>query len=167
MENTDNKDNVIVKYSSYTEAQKKATQKYRNNNRDKVNEQRKKYYKERCENDPNFLLYKRAKAKEYYLRKKEKEVIEFVDEPVPAHVIEEVVNTPIVEPIPIIEEVVVPEVEEVKPKKTRKSKKVEIKEVVPVVIPDVIHEPVVEPTPVVEVKTKRVSRSTAKHTNKK
>lgn len=166
MENTDNKENVIVKYSSYTEAQKKATQKYRNNNRDKVNEQRKKYYKERCESDPNFLEYKRLKAKEYYLRKKTK--VDFIDEPeVPAHVIEEVVNMVVVEPIPIIEEVVVPEVEEVKPKKTRKSKKTEIKEVVPVVIPDVIPEPVVEPTPVIEVKTKRVSRSTAKHTNKK
>ena len=59
-------ENVIVKYSSYTEAQKRATQKYRSNNKDKVNEQRKKYYLQRKESDPNFLEYKRAKAREYY-----------------------------------------------------------------------------------------------------
>jgi len=61
---------VIIKYSSYTEAQKRATQKYRQNNKDKVNEQRKKYYKERKEKDPEFLKYKREKAKEYYQKKK-------------------------------------------------------------------------------------------------
>lgn len=60
----------VVKYSSYTEAQKKATQKYRQNNRDKVNEQRKKYYNIRKNIDPEFLIYKKEKAKEYYLRKK-------------------------------------------------------------------------------------------------
>lgn len=62
---------VIIKYSSYTEAQKRATQKYRQNNKDKVNEQRKKYYRERKEKDPSFLKYKREKAKEYYQRKKQ------------------------------------------------------------------------------------------------
>jgi hypothetical protein len=60
-----------IKYSSYTQAQKKATQKYRINNKSKVNEQRKKYYQDRKENDPNFLAYKRLKSKEYYQRKKE------------------------------------------------------------------------------------------------
>lgn len=60
-----------VKYSSYTDAQKKATKKYRENNKDKVNEQRKKYYLSRKEKDPNFLPYKRQKAKEYYQKKKE------------------------------------------------------------------------------------------------
>lgn len=63
------KEKVIV-YSSYTPAQKKATTKYRTENKEKVNEQRKKYYKERVEKDPNFLDYKRDKAKEYYSRKK-------------------------------------------------------------------------------------------------
>lgn len=62
--------NSNVRYSSYTPAQKRATQKYRVNNKDKVNEQRKKYYETRKENDPEFLAYKRQKAKEYYLRKK-------------------------------------------------------------------------------------------------
>jgi hypothetical protein len=64
-------DNIIVKYSSYTEAQKRATQKYRANNKDKVNEQRKKYYQYRKDSDPNFLQYKRAKAREYYQKKKQ------------------------------------------------------------------------------------------------
>jgi hypothetical protein len=66
-----NQDNNNIKYSSYTEAQKRATQKYRSNNKDKVNEQRKKYYQQRKENDPEFLEYKRAKAREYYQRKKQ------------------------------------------------------------------------------------------------
>lgn len=61
---------VLVKYSSYTDAQKKATQKYRENNKVKINEQRKKYYQARKLKDPNFLEYKRLKAKEYYIRKK-------------------------------------------------------------------------------------------------
>ncbi len=55
---------------TYTEAQKKATKKYRENNRDKVNEQRKKYYQNRKTKDPQFLEYKRQKAKEYYQKKK-------------------------------------------------------------------------------------------------
>ena len=59
-----------VKYSSYTESQKRATKKYRENNREKVNEQRKKYYQNRKAKDPNFLEYKRQKAKYYYQKKK-------------------------------------------------------------------------------------------------
>jgi hypothetical protein len=62
--------NSSVRYSSYTPAQKRATQKYRANNKDKVNEQRKAYYESRKEADPEFLAYKREKAKEYYQRKK-------------------------------------------------------------------------------------------------
>ena len=57
-------------YSSYTEAQKRATKKYREQNKEKVNAQRKKYYDDRKEKDPNFLEYKRQKAKEYYIKKK-------------------------------------------------------------------------------------------------
>ena len=59
-----------VKISGYTEAQKKATQRYREKNKDKVNEQRKKYYHERKEADPSYLEYKRDKARAYYRRKK-------------------------------------------------------------------------------------------------
>lgn len=73
--------NVI--YSSYTESQKKATLKYREKNRDKVNEQRKIYYKQRKENDPQFLEYKRTKSREYYQRKKhEKENLKEIDTPI-------------------------------------------------------------------------------------
>lgn len=53
-----------------SEAQKRATKKYRENNREKVNAQRKKYYEERKEKDPNFMEYKRQKAKQYYQNKK-------------------------------------------------------------------------------------------------
>lgn len=58
-------------FSSYTDAQKRATEKYRMENREKINEQRKKYYQTRKETDPEFLKYKREKAREYYLKKKE------------------------------------------------------------------------------------------------
>ena len=80
-----------IKYSSYTEAQKRATQKYRHTNKEKVNLQRKVYYQMRKEKDPEFLLYKRQKAKEYYLRKKEykKSIKEELNEPL-TEVIEEV-----------------------------------------------------------------------------
>ncbi len=96
-------------YSSYTEAQKRATKKYRENNKDKVNEQRKKYYQNRKAKDPNFLIYKRQKAKEYYNKKKvnkaeaKEEVIlkevkeEFIkSEPVEL-IIEKVVEHPILD----------------------------------------------------------------------
>jgi hypothetical protein len=61
---------VKIVHSTYTEAQKNATKKYRANNKEKVNEQRKLYYKARKEKDPEFLEYKRQKAKEYYMKKK-------------------------------------------------------------------------------------------------
>jgi hypothetical protein len=94
-------------YSSYTEAQKRATKKYRENNKDKVNEQRKKYYQNRKAKDPNFLIYKRQKAKEYYNKKKvnkvkEHEIIkevkeEFIkSEPVEL-IIEKVVEHPVLD----------------------------------------------------------------------
>jgi hypothetical protein len=64
-----------VKYSSYTPAQKRASQLYRQNNKDKINAQRKRYYQKRKENDPNFLEYKRVKAREYYEKKKLDKVV--------------------------------------------------------------------------------------------
>jgi hypothetical protein len=87
----------IIKYSSYTPAQKRATQKYRENNKDKVNEQRKKYYQKRKDRDPNFLEYKRAKAKEYYQLKKEHKLLqlqEVAPDPIPLIPLE-----PIPEPV--------------------------------------------------------------------
>lgn len=61
---------TIIKYTTYSESQKRAIKKYRENNKEKLNEQRKKYYQERKAKDPNFLEYKRNKAKEYYAKKK-------------------------------------------------------------------------------------------------
>lgn len=93
---------TIIKYSSYTPSQKKATQKYRENNKDKVNEQRKKYYQQRKDKDPNFLEYKRLKAKEYYEKKKAKKINrlspileeEIIPEPILEPVIEEIIPEP-------------------------------------------------------------------------
>ena len=60
-----------TKKTTYTEAQKRAIKKYRENNRDKVNAQRKIYYEHRKARDPEFLVYKKNKAKEYYHKMKE------------------------------------------------------------------------------------------------
>lgn len=87
-----------VKYSSYTDAQKRATKKYRENNKEKVNEQRKKYYQNRKAKDPNFLIYKRQKAKEYYLKKKDRKLNEKVLEEVKEETKEETKEEPKVEP---------------------------------------------------------------------
>lgn len=66
-----------VKYSSYTEAQKRATKKYRQSNKDKVNEQNKKYYSNKKDGDENFLLMKNLKGKlTYQVRKLNKLVID-------------------------------------------------------------------------------------------
>lgn len=66
---------IQTKYSSYTPAQKRASQLYRQKNKDKINEQRKKYYQMRKSKDPQFLEYKRMKAKEYYEKKKLDKVV--------------------------------------------------------------------------------------------
>lgn len=55
------------------EAQKIASKKYREKNREKINLQRKIYYQKRKESDPNFLIYKREKARLYYRNKKLKD----------------------------------------------------------------------------------------------
>ena len=116
-------DKKDIKYSSYTEAQKRATKKYRENNKEKVNEQRKKYYQNRKAKDPKFLEYKRQKAKEYYQKKKNLKVLEEIKEDFktaePIEIIEEVKE----EPKPLIIEH--PVLDETKPeKKKRKYKKI-------------------------------------------
>lgn len=83
---------VEIRYSSYTPAQKRATQKYRNDNKDKVNEQRKKYYQTRKESDPGFLEYKRAKAKEYYNKAKQRNTPTNPETPQPEAPIDEVIG---------------------------------------------------------------------------
>ena len=137
-----------VKYSSYTPAQKKASQVYRMKNKDKINEQRKKYYQTRKEADPAFLEYKRKKAKEYYEKKKIEKATGIVAEDLQIDVeelktilIEEDKRDPIVKlPDPILTETpIIPEVktiedspetvEEVKvekPKRVRKPKALEV-----------------------------------------
>ena len=113
---------TIIKYSSYTQAQKRATQKYRENNKDKVNEQRKKYYQNRKDRDPEFLEYKRLKAKEYYQVKKHAKENKKLDEVRPEPVIVEPIIEPIIEPEPVIvEPIIEPPVTEPKIKKIRKS----------------------------------------------
>jgi len=103
----------------YTEAQKKATLKYRENNKEKINAQRKKYYQERKEKDPAFIEYKRQKAKEYYAKKKALK--------------EQEKKEPVKEPEPVIETEPEPSTEPVK--KSRKSKKAE-----PEIIPTIYEE---------------------------
>lgn len=109
---TDKEPEVLKVYSSYTPAQKKAVLKYREQNRDKINEQRKQYYSKRM-SDPTFLEYKRAKAREYYERKKLKKLDEVKEE------VKEVK-----EEVPEVKEDVKP----VKVKKERKPKLEEVKE---------------------------------------
>lgn len=132
-------DKEIVKiYSSYTPAQKRATQKYRVNNKDKVNEQRKKYYQARKEKDPNFLEYKRTKAKEYYQKKKLSKAVSVVEITPVVEIIPEPVFEPIVEVVKVVEkkkrktspkkelsitEIKIAEPEPIVIKKVRKSKK--------------------------------------------
>jgi len=140
----DNTCDVLKIYSSYTPAQKKATLKYREQNKDKINSQRKEYYKKKVEEDPLFLEYKRKKAKEYYDRKKASKSKSPItlSEPV------KVVDVKPVEPEPVVEPVVEPD-------KKVKVKKTKLKTIVtPEVLPDTkIKEPVVKPVvePVVEL----------------
>ena len=151
----------------YTLAQKKATQKYRENNKDKINAQRKKYYQERKEKDPSFLEYKRQKAKEYYAKKKflisttalleykrQKEEQIPVKEPEPEPeiiIIQEPVPEPIPEPV----------------KKSKKNKKIpdickeekkDIESLTPTEINEPIKEVKIDDTPLVikpEIKNKK------------
>jgi hypothetical protein len=112
-------------YSTYSEAQKRATKKYRENNKDKVNEQRKKYYQNRKTKDPNFLIYKRQKAKEYYAKKKDriKEAIEKTELHKLIEEVKEPVKEVIIEKVEIHEYPVLDETKEEK-KKRKYTKKV-------------------------------------------
>jgi len=88
---------IIKVYSTYTDSQKRATKKYRENNRAKVNEQRKVYYQKRKDSDPSFLEYKRKKAREYYQSKKAKNEVKVEPEVLPTP---EPVPEPTPEPVP-------------------------------------------------------------------
>ena len=149
--NTEVEIKPTIIYSSYTDAQKRATQKYRVANKDKVNERRKLYYQQRKGKDPEFLEYKRNKAREYYQRKKEKTEIKectgLIDTVCDAMEKEEIFE-PVIEPV--IE----------KPKRTYKKamKKIvdtlveeNLKEVKPVIEEEVKIEPIM--TKVKKLKT--------------
>jgi sucrose-6-phosphate hydrolase SacC (GH32 family) len=112
-----------IKYSSYTPAQKKASQLYRLKNKEKINEQRKKYYLTRKETDPNFLEYKRTKAKEYYEKKKlDKVVIPEVKSDVEVLVVKvDPIITDVIVSSPVVDSVIkVPDVV-IKKKKVKKT----------------------------------------------
>ena len=125
---------TVKVYSSYTEAQKRATKKYREQNKEKVNAQRKKYYDDRKAKDPNFLSYKREKAKEYYIKKKGNKSEDEGCEEVKEETKEEEIQPVIVEDT-TTEETITPPVEKVEkvktpraPRKPRLKKEEAIKE---------------------------------------
>lgn len=136
--NTEVEIKPTIIYSSYTDAQKRATQKYRVANKDKVNERRKLYYQQRKAKDPEFLEYKRKKAREYYQRKKDKTEIKectgLIDTVCDAMekgeifepVIEPVIEENLKEVKPIVEEEVIiePTITKVKKLKTIKAKSI-------------------------------------------
>lgn len=111
-----------------------SNQKYRMANREKINEQRKKYYQTRKEADPKFLEYKRMKSKEYYERKKAKkaedvppekqvEMGDNSDSDLSQSSVEskpEIVDEPICESLKLPD--VIPDVKESKKRKSKKSK---------------------------------------------
>lgn len=167
--------------STYSPAQKRATQKYRHTNKEKVNLQRKVYYQTRKENDPNFLLYKRQKAKEYYLRKKEykKSIKEELNEP-EKEVIEEVKpvkvkkEKKIKEPKPVIEKNNhTEEAEKVKDKKRKPKTAKEAKEIILDLLDKRLDElekkPKIEeiiPEPIIETEPEKVKKEKIKKVKK-
>lgn len=141
---------------NYSDAQRKATKKYRENNKEKVNEQRKKYYKERIASDPQFVEYKRMKAKEYYHRKKAitttPEKIEESKEPdeLPIETIEAMFSTVIDVVEPLKEEMKL----DIKPTKSKKVRIVKEK-----VLPNVELEQLIKEVETNEVINKEVNIS--------
>ena len=115
-----------VKYSSYTPAQKKASQLYRQNNKEKINAQRKRYYQKRKDSDPTFLEYKRVKAREYYEKKKLDKVVKPEAEPEEPKIEEPIMveSEKPVETLPeLLKEAIATPLPEEPKKKSKKSKK--------------------------------------------
>jgi hypothetical protein len=65
------KENTVYIYSSYTPAQRKAMQKYREVNKEELNKRQKQYYHAKKANDPDYMEKLRVQARERYYRKKE------------------------------------------------------------------------------------------------
>ena len=163
--------------STYTDAQRRATQKYRTENKEKVNEQRKKYYQARKESDPNFLEYKKQKAREYYLRKKEAISSKKADTPEDGSSI--LVEEPLLaadvitlEPEPVADGIVkadlpimeIPVIPVLTRKPTQRKKKVVVADTEKP-LSDVLKEledVMLTPVPVVDVKTPRTRRTREK-----
>lgn len=117
-----------VRYSSNTPAQRNANKKYRENNKERVNEQRRVYYQKKKDVDPTFLEIKRSKAREYYNKKKLDETTETKTEEIEhteedSKVEHEESETPKEEPKTDAEGTTTVETP-VKPKRTRKLKTV-------------------------------------------
>jgi len=121
----------------------------------------------RKDKDPEFLLYKRQKAKEYYLRKKEykKTIKEELNEPL-AEVIEEVKpvkvkkEKKIKEPKPIIEKNNhADEAEKVIDKKRKPKTAKESKKIIMDILDELEKKPVIEeiiPEPIIEAEPEKV-----------
>jgi hypothetical protein len=56
---------VVVKEKGYNEKKKEAIYKYRDENREKINEKRRQKYKEKCDNDPEFRKKLNEKNQKY------------------------------------------------------------------------------------------------------
>jgi hypothetical protein len=95
-----------------SETRKKASDKYRENNKEKVNEQRKEYYNKKKGEDPDFLEKKREKAREYYKKRKEKQQQQSEIKEVVDNVEEEDIEIEVKTPIHIMEEPEVKPVEQ-------------------------------------------------------
>jgi len=164
--------------STYTDAQRRATQKYRTENKEKVNEQRKKYYQARKESDPNFLEYKKQKAREYYLRKKETNSSKKADTPEDGSSI--LVEEPLLaadvitlEPEPVADGIVkadlpimeIPVIPVLTRKPTQRKKKVVVVADTEKPLSDVLKEledVMLTPVPVLDVKKSRIRRTREK-----
>jgi hypothetical protein len=116
---------ITTKEKKYTEAQKEAYKRYRLKNIEKIREQRKQYYLKKKNNDPEFMVNKRTKAKEYYQRKKSG-LVKSKESSVDSNT-EETVEEPIEETKEEVKQeepvVVVEKPKEVKQKKTSKKRK--------------------------------------------
>ena len=79
MENPNSENLELIKKSRYTEAQKRAVQKYRSKNRDKYNEMNKKYvmnYFNKHKNEEEYKLKNRLRAKKHYEKKKAEKLLQ-------------------------------------------------------------------------------------------
>ena len=81
----ENQNQPVIIYRTYSEAQKKAVLKWKENNKEKVNALAKKYYDAK-KNDPEYLKKKRESTQRHYRKKKEllmkanlQDMLEFIE----------------------------------------------------------------------------------------